>query len=987
MSIFCNNFSKKRGSITMITAIASVLLIGIVALVTDVGYVYFEHSKLQTATNAAWKAGYDKVMQLRSEHKTLTENDQAAVKSHMMEVMAANGFDHLPEGDFNVLFKDNMTNLEVSAQEDVNLFFMNMFNVKQTKVSAARAGGENSAGILPIAIPHGEVHDLSWKTYDWVPFEDNEGFQDGEEYIIKLGEAEGSDPLGDEEYMIYIPVGLEGAQNSDNNTMLAYGAVFWALQIDEKDKDALTPAYWLLSNNGGGFLTRTSKDFERRLTSGDYRGVRYEKAGPDRILQILKKVGANVYSKEDINDYLTGIVQGSYVNSLIIPLTWRPQIAVYSSQADYDPVEQILRAAKIPYGKYALPNTSSNPSGWKRTENYDGSRNSKIFDLEILNGELGKYDWIHLHHEDFTGLTNNDGSSYNNGVFPTRCSAIKPGCYHNIAMDRKGTSTKSQEEANKVLQNLACDNCRSYMIIEPQEPISQQVTTYERVQKTQTVWDSKKRKYVTQTTWVNEPVTVVQTTYSALFKGWNEEEAVVTPGCKTGNYTRCGKCGRFDINDLTGQTNFSGCLYYNYLKTLGYEDDTAIPHAFTLDKSWTMEKICQEWFDGNATAYQKMKWDVAEIVKDHIMSGGFMYTQCFAAETLDLALQQGAYYKTRSVSESYQNCMVFENFIYKQLPKKNGYSSIDVINLDGDFPIQSAYKYSPLCQVSGNPNSGTGATCAFNKNYIKPSVDKMGLSAKNSSAYKYIGGKLTNALGELKGQFALMGGHWTEVINGKRLVLNNVLYGSTSDKQTSIGTHLTGRTKYQYGCIDPDNDGNKSASDYANRMLYGFESPINFADIIQTDNSKYTQESKKASAVITGAEVLDNYTPNTIVIVPIVGVPDSVKNYQSTVTKMGDQEINRNDLTIYDIKVGAYNSGAAESDNLGSQYTPAEVRYDNLKNSVQVIGFAKFRIMAEDEYHRSDVLGEALQGQIRGEFLGYVVDPREVADLMAQYNN
>ena len=61
------------------------------------------------------------------------------------------------------------------------------------------------------------------------------------------------------------------------------------------------------------------------------------------------------------------------------------------------------------------------------------------------------------------------------------------------------------------------------------------------------------------------------------------------------------------------------------------------------------------------------------------------------------------------------------------------------------------------------------------------------------------------------------------------------------------------------------------------------------------------------------------------------------------------------------------------------------IETSTLKNSVQVIGFAKFRIMAPEEYERDD-LGEVLSGQIRGEFLGYVVDPREVSSLLAQYN-
>ena len=110
-----------------------------------------------------------------------------------------------------------------------------------------------------------------------------------------------------------------------------------------------------------------------------------------------------------------------------------------------------------------------------------------------------------------------------------------------------------------------------------------------------------------------------------------------------------------------------------------------------------------------------------------------------------------------------------------------------------------------------------------------------------------------------------------------------------------------------------------------------------------------------------------------------------IPDYQSTVTAIGDAEVERDDITIYDLKVGSEN-GAASSDELDGKYSPTETGIDNLKNSVQIIGFAKFRIMSEDEYTRSEVLGNPLQGQIRGEFLGYVVDPREMESLLAQYN-
>ena len=170
-------------------------------------------------------------------------------------------------------------------------------------------------------------------------------------------------------------------------------------------------------------------------------------------------------------------------------------------------------------------------------------------------------------------------------------------------------------------------------------------------------------------------------------------------------------------------------------------------------------------------------------------------------------------------------------------------------------------------------------------------------------------------------------------------------------------------------------------------MLYGFDSPVNFADIVSTDNGLYTTETINNMKVITGSN-LATYTPNSIVIVPIVGVPGSVQEYQYDLANKAngsaDLEIEKGDYTIYDLKVGEHNFNAVGYDDLESKYSPSDIYMEGLKNSVQVIGFAKFRLKGESEYNRSDVLGDPLDGQIRGEFLGYIVDPRDTKDLLKE---
>ena len=126
--------------------------------------MYYEHQRLQTATNAAWKAGYDKLMEIRKTKATLTEEDEITIKNHMKEVLTANGFNNLSDEQLRILLTNNQTNLRIEASNDAEMYFMKIFDINTARVSASRAGGSEAYSILPIAVPHGEVHDLSWKT-------------------------------------------------------------------------------------------------------------------------------------------------------------------------------------------------------------------------------------------------------------------------------------------------------------------------------------------------------------------------------------------------------------------------------------------------------------------------------------------------------------------------------------------------------------------------------------------------------------------------------------------------------------------------------------------------------------------------------------------------------------------------------------------------------------------------------------------------------
>jgi hypothetical protein len=140
--------------------------------------------------------------------------------------------------------------------------------------------------------------------------------------------------------------------SSQKNHLKAYGIAYWVLE-NELEVD------WLLNYNGGSFLIKEMEEIKLECT---YRGVSFE-----------------VLSKNEVESIYQFIASPSN-NSDIIKLEKVPRIAVYSpkhKQPWDDAVTLALTYSEIPY--------------------------DIIYDDEILNNLLPLYDWLHLHHEDFTG--------------------------------------------------------------------------------------------------------------------------------------------------------------------------------------------------------------------------------------------------------------------------------------------------------------------------------------------------------------------------------------------------------------------------------------------------------------------------------------------------------------------------------------------------------------------------------------------------------
>ena len=153
---------------------------------------------------------------------------------------------------------------------------------------------------------------------------------------------------------------------SQSNHLKAYGITYWVLSQNQNVK-------WLLNYRGGAFLMPSSERIKRECL---IRGVSYELISDSKTAKILEEISSP--SK----------------NMDAIVLEKAPKIAVYSPSGKQpwdDAVTLVLTYAEIPY--------------------------DVVYDTEVLNDGLLLYDWLHLHHEDFTGQYGKFYRAYRNAAW------------------------------------------------------------------------------------------------------------------------------------------------------------------------------------------------------------------------------------------------------------------------------------------------------------------------------------------------------------------------------------------------------------------------------------------------------------------------------------------------------------------------------------------------------------------------------------------
>ena len=150
---------------------------------------------------------------------------------------------------------------------------------------------------------------------------------------------------------------------TQKNHLKAYGIAYYALQNT-------VDVQWLLNYKGGSFLLSDITKLEQECT---IRGVSFQVIADVQAAAILREIA------------------DPEVNMEVMKLEKAPKIAVYSPKNKMpwdDAVTMVLTYAEIPY--------------------------DIVYDEEVLNQKLPLYDWLHLHHEDFTGQYGRFYSAYRN---------------------------------------------------------------------------------------------------------------------------------------------------------------------------------------------------------------------------------------------------------------------------------------------------------------------------------------------------------------------------------------------------------------------------------------------------------------------------------------------------------------------------------------------------------------------------------------------
>lgn len=191
--------NARLGSVLIGTVFGLFFILGMLALVTDTAWLYYQKVRIEGAVSAAWRAGMDEIIMLKNDNRSVSTS---AIQQRVLDIFQLNGYS---SSDLKELVVDpGGRRLKVYGRTPQPLFFSRIFRMANKDVDAVR-DGTGGEGMIPLCLVPGDIKygskitgydkkgDPIYQTGYWYndftaeQFDNDEGYIASEEYILKLG--------------------------------------------------------------------------------------------------------------------------------------------------------------------------------------------------------------------------------------------------------------------------------------------------------------------------------------------------------------------------------------------------------------------------------------------------------------------------------------------------------------------------------------------------------------------------------------------------------------------------------------------------------------------------------------------------------------------------------------------------------------------------------------------------------------------------------
>lgn len=338
--------TARNGSVLIGTVFGLFFILGMLALVTDMAWLYYQKERIEGAVSAAWRAGMDEIIMLKNSGNTVSESQ---IKQRVLDIFQLNGYsaDDLKE----LVVDPGGRRLKVYGKAPQPLFFSRIFRMTDRNVDAVR-DGTGGEGMIPLCLVPGDIKYGSkitgydkkgapiYQTGYWYndftaeDFDEDHGYVASEEYILKLGPQKTVAtttivPTGYDTFVTgggnsnegSLDLGGQGAQNWLENMLYGYAG-----SLDVGD---------YVNTAQGEVTQKTIQGREYRASLGDMVTVPIIKVvgsedllyntGGSKPLVIVGFAGVVITSIEettydtDLGQYTNTQIRGRFVDYLVKP--------------------------------------------------------------------------------------------------------------------------------------------------------------------------------------------------------------------------------------------------------------------------------------------------------------------------------------------------------------------------------------------------------------------------------------------------------------------------------------------------------------------------------------------------------------------------------------------------------------------------------------------------------------------------------------------